>query len=147
LGAVDLKTATISANGGRGAVGESTIGFGPIGGGSGGGSGGMIRIQSALSIDTTNMTLNAVGGARGAGAYNSKTDPVVPTKAPGIGHGGRGGLGVIQLHAPFDINGIPMITFGAGMPAGTNFLPAPILGVPEFSSDPLRERQLWFGIK
>jgi hypothetical protein len=147
LGPVDLKIGTLFANGGRGAAGENTIGLDRIGGGSGGGSGGMIRVQSAVSIDTTSCNLNAVGGERGPGAFGSKMDPVLPTNAQGLGHGGRGGMGVVQLHAPFDDNGLPAIVFGFGMPAGTNFLPAPILGVPEFSEDALRQRQLWFGIK
>jgi len=146
-GPVKLSQGSLRSNGGHGGAGQSTIGFDHIGGGGGGGSGGLIRVQSATSIDARDATIQARGGARGVGAYGSVKDPTIPNGAPGLGHGGRGGKGVIQLHAPFDAAGIPLITFSAGQPVSSNFDPAPILSIPEFTNDPERQRALWFGIK
>ncbi|MBL8692560.1 MAG: FG-GAP repeat protein [Planctomycetes bacterium] len=135
---------TISASGGNGAAGENTIFLDRIGGGSGGGSGGTIIIQSGDSIDTfiggTSGTILSRGGRRGGGAQGGQQDPLPPTTSLGLGHGGRGGKGLVQLHAPIDpVSGQFRAGFlGAGtenaQPLSSNFDPAPLLLTPEFSS-------------
>ncbi len=73
----------ISANGGAGDGGENVIGWDRIGGGSGGGSGGHIIVQTASTIDMSqvsanNLAITAFGGQGGTGG-------------PGSTSGGTGG--------------------------------------------------------
>ncbi|MBI3818230.1 MAG: hypothetical protein HY286_06025 [Planctomycetes bacterium] len=143
-GAIDLTNGTISAIGGDGAAGENTINTDRVGGGSGGGSGGLVRIQSNTSVDMTNSKILARGGARGPGSYAVISDPVAPSNALGIGHGGRGGKGIVQIHAPSDDLGNLMITASITQLTPANFDPAPIFATPEFSSNPARQREMWF---
>jgi hypothetical protein len=145
-GPIDLNGGQIRASGGNGATAAWTTEYN-WGGGSGGGSGGLVRIQSAVSIQASPAIIEAVGGKPGSGLASGVADPLPPYNAVGLGHGGQGGMGIVQLHAPFDSAGVPAITFMPGLPAGTNIIPAPILGIPEFVDDPIRQRELWFGIK
>lgn len=143
-GIINLTNGQITANGGDGAGGENTIGTDRAAGGSGGGSGGMIRIQSANSINATGSKILARGGGRGVGAFSAFKDPTPTTSPQGIGHGGRGGKGIVQLHAPDDGLGNAKITVVTTQLTPVNFDPSPIIGTPEFSDDPARQRQLWF---
>ena len=96
-----LLVGSLDASGGNGAAGENTIGFDRIGGGGGGGSGGTIIVESSTKVTlfsgATNALVLARGGRRGPGAYAAQADPVPPGTAPGIGHGGRGGKGLVQI--------------------------------------------------
>lgn len=152
LGKVSVA-GTISASGGNGAAGENTIFLDRIGGGSGGGAGGTIIIQSADSIDTfigaTSGTILSRGGRRGGGANAGQQDPVPPNTSLGLGHGGRGGKGLVQLHAPINpATGLYKTAFLGGgtanaQPLPANFDPAPLLLLPEFGSQS-RVRSTWF---
>lgn len=114
---------TILCRGGQGGTGENTNFLDHIGGGGGGGSGGHVVLETATKIDFTNGSPAGVdfgenpfldeegeplAGGRpriradgGPGATiganqlgNGATNP------PGVGYGGHGGPGVIQLHVP-----------------------------------------------
>jgi hypothetical protein len=144
-GPIDLTNGVLTANGGNGAGGENTIGLDRLGGGSGGGSGGMIRVQSNEVVNLTNASLLARGGSRGPGAFEFVTDPIPPSVPTGMGHGGRGGKGIVQVHAPLGDDGNAKIVFSPGEPLSMKFDPAPVFGTPEFFADPARQRASWFG--
>lgn len=84
----------ILANGGRGGEGESTAGTNQVGGGGGGGSGGHVILQTSANLDLSATMLgtnviSAIGGNGAVGKGDSNT---------GQGAGGRGGVGVVQIH-------------------------------------------------
>ena len=106
---------TITANGGKGANGQLVV-FGAqffvkSGGGGGGGSGGHIVLESGTEIDlgSGGEVLQARGGLGG-----------VATQAGGVGRGGEGGPGVIQLHAPGGLQNIRSV-----LPLNEASVPAP----------------------
>lgn len=142
LGAITL-IGRLDASGGNGGAGENSIGTDRIGGGGGGGSGGTVIVESATSVTlgATPLvgTIYARGGLRGAGAYSGFKDPVSPATAIGIGHGGRGGKGLVQVHAPAPAN----VTFTANQPASTNFDPNPLILTTTFGAV-TRARSNWF---
>lgn len=83
----------IDLDGGDGGGGESSVFLDRVGGGSGGGSGGFLVVQANL-FDLTGATpgaLSARGGLGGPGRNN---------QLGGVGAGGNGGPGLIQLHTP-----------------------------------------------
>ncbi|HKE01884.1 MAG TPA: hypothetical protein VKE69_12795 [Planctomycetota bacterium] len=120
----------LSADGGAGALGQAapSTPSAPICG-SGGGSGGMIRVESGHEIDLEGGALFARGGE---GGRFVDPNPIFPPPPPSLGIGGRGGKGLIQLHAPADANGNPKILFGPGQPVSAQFDPAPVLCLPRF---------------
>jgi hypothetical protein len=142
-GSIDIGSAAILARGGNGAAGENSIGLDRVAGGSGGGSGGMIRIQTAAGMSITSATIAANGGLRGPGLNDGISDALPPSTADGLGHGGRGGKGILQLNAPVGADGNPVIVGLAAFVSN----PSPILGIPEFTNDSARQRALWYGIK
>lgn len=111
---------SIRANGGDGARGQLVLFLGnfftPSGAGGGGGSGGHIVIESkdSIRLGSNAEALQARGGAGGQ-----------QTQSGGIGAGGDGGPGVIQLHAP---GGLQNIT--AGIPLNAASVPAPKILLP-----------------
>ncbi len=142
----------IDASGGDGGAGENTIFLDRIGGGSGGGAGGSVRVESATQVDTfvgnVSGSFLARGGRRGPGQDQSQQDPAPPTSAVGLGHGGRGGKGLVQIHSPID----PVtkrfktnfLNLGATIqPLSSNFDPAPHL-LPASFGGITRSRSLWF---
>lgn len=144
LGSIDLSGCLISCDGGAGGRGESSIGLNVAAGSGGGGSGGMIRIQSALEIVMNpSSTLFARGGVPGPGYLSSLAMPNPPASPAGLGRGGRGGSGLIQLHAPDDGAGNPQIVGFTNITIA-RLNPMPILAVPEFTNDPARFRAMAF---
>lgn len=132
----------IDASGGNGGAGENTIGFNQIGGGSGGGAGGFIQIESASKVvlfqGTKIAQILARGGLRGSGASQGLKDPVLPTTFAGLGHGGRGGKGLIQIHGPSP----DKVTFLNDQISNTNFDPNPLILNTTFGSVS-RARSIW----
>lgn len=147
LGVVTIL-GTLSASGGRGGAGENSIGLDRIGGGGGGGSGGTIIVESSSSATPALIlnnggqsgTVRARGGSRGFGAYNSPNSPTLtPVQVNGIGHGGRGGKGLVQLH----VSSPDRIQFAAQQPANSNFDPNPLVLSTSFG--PISNaRSTWF---
>ncbi len=115
----------ILCRGGRGATGENTNFIDHIGGGGGGGSGGHVVLETASKIDFTDGSPTNTGaygtnpfmteagdpyplGGRprilangGDGATIGDNTPGMGDTMPvGLGYGGDGGPGVIQLHVP-----------------------------------------------
>ncbi|MBI3819136.1 MAG: Ig-like domain-containing protein [Planctomycetes bacterium] len=138
---------TLDASGGAGAAGENTIGIDRIGGGGGGGSGGTIIVESASSaVNAISVVNGAVigkvycrGGSRGAGLFAVFTDPVAPSTPSGMGHGGRGGKGLVQFHVPTNAQ----FSFPTNQPSGTNFDPNPLIMTTTFG--PItRARSTWY---
>lgn len=145
LGGITI-TGVVTADGGDGGGGESTSGTNRVAGGSGGGSGGSVILQSASAINVSALTarVTARGGLRGAGYQNTFLDPVPPATVSGMGHGGRGGKGLVEFRAPFDQAGNqPNVTFAANQPASANFDPAPLFAIPTFGPQS-RARSRWF---
>ncbi|MFN0207533.1 MAG: hypothetical protein ACKVS6_14600 [Planctomycetota bacterium] len=139
---------TVDASGGDGGAGENSINFDHVGGGGGGGSGGTIIVESASQQGASSITfagaasgnLRARGGVRSAGHNGGLKDPVPPTTPQGMGHGGRGGKGLVQVHAPSP----DRIAFFAGSsPASVNFDPAPLILTTSFGARS-RARSVWF---
>jgi hypothetical protein len=138
---------TLDASGGDGGAGENTIGLDRIGGGGGGGSGGTIILESAsqaaaavvLNAGASSGTIRARGGRRAAGAYGGQKDPVPPSVNTGIGHGGRGGKGLVQIHVPSP----DKISFATNQPANANFDPNPIILTTSFGARS-RARSNWY---
>ncbi|MEX1024265.1 MAG: hypothetical protein WD226_04230 [Planctomycetota bacterium] len=98
-----IITGKISANGGRGGVGENVIFLDHIGGDGAGGSGGHIMLESGSkvylgrnpgsAVGTERVVVEALGGLANFGQWDT-------TAAAGLSTGGQGGPGLIQIHVP-----------------------------------------------
>lgn len=144
LGAV-LIFGGLEANGGNGAAGENTIGIDRIGGGSGGGSGGTIIIESSTNVTlfsgASNALIFARGGRRGAGAFGGVGSPLPGTGSTGagLGRGGRGGKGLVQIHGPSPAD----VVFGTNQPSNSNFDPNPLVLFTTYGAQSVA-RSKWF---
>lgn len=134
----------VDASGGNGGAGENTIGFDRIGGGGGGGAGGSIVVESSTKVTlfsgATSAQFLARGGRRGSGSYGSQKDAGPPPANPnGLGHGGRGGKGLLQIHGPDP----SQVVFGTNQPQNSNFDPNPLVHFSTFGAQS-RSRSTWF---
>lgn len=106
LGQIEIY-GLLNANGGDGGAPESNNGDDLVAAGGGGGAGGMIVLESATGVllgQTASLT--AEGGDRGPGSgllpnsVGASGDYCFSNIT--AGKGGAGGLGLIQIHVPFD---------------------------------------------
>jgi len=147
LGRILFGTAAqLRCNGGRGGLGENTLGQDHVGGSGGSGSGGHVILETASFVDFTdggagvNATLRdwvqAVGGPRVTGTAT----PVDP-----VSFGGAGGPGVIQIHVPNTVAPptnssltsdivVPNLAVSSGNALDAVMSPAGIVIIPGFGS-------------
>lgn len=110
----------VLANGGDGGEGQRVFFnnnfFTPSGAGGGGGSGGHVVVESltGIHLGSTQEAIQARGGSGGPA-----------TDTTGVGAGGEGGPGIVQLHAPGGLAGI-----ASGVPLDEAVVPAAKILIP-----------------